>query len=108
MEMSIAYSNTCGDFHDELAWIKIENIENINEFLNKFSHSNFNIWENLPKARYGYIDKTGKFLISPRLALANDFYNGLAWVYLGELSKSNQENELGYINKTGNVVWKSH
>lgn len=48
--------------------------------------------------RYGYIDQTGKMVISPQFGLALNFVEGLALVYT--------EGQAGYIDKTGNYVWK--
>jgi hypothetical protein len=50
-------------------------------------------------ALHGFIDRTGKFVIAPKYFGASSFYNGLARV----VSKT----ESGYIDKTGNFVWKT-
>ncbi len=42
---------------------------------------------------YGFIDKTGRFVIPPKFSFAGDFSEGLAFVRLGE--------QAGYINKSG-------
>ncbi len=46
---------------------------------------------------YGYIDKTGKWVINPRFTSAYDFSEGLAVV-------EEQYGKLGYIDKTGKLV----
>ena len=48
--------------------------------------------------KWGYIDKTGKFVIEPRFDGAEDFSEGLAPVKLGD--------KWGYIDKTGKLVIK--
>lgn len=47
--------------------------------------------------RFGYIDRSGKFVINPQFDLAGDFEEGLAAVWLGDRQ--------GYINKAGRYVW---
>jgi hypothetical protein len=49
--------------------------------------------------KWGYIDRTGKYIIKPRFDKADPFSNGLARVEL--------DDTWGYINKTGKFVWKS-
>jgi hypothetical protein len=51
--------------------------------------------------KWGYIDRTGKFIIRPQFdeALNMEFSNGLARVKI--------DGKWGYINKTGKFVWKS-
>ncbi len=63
--------------------------------------------------RYGFVNKTGKIVIKPVYRWAEDFHNGLA-----EVSTSKQisdfvvtenlgfEPNLGYIDKTGKVIWQ--
>ena len=46
--------------------------------------------------KYGYIDKTGKMLISPQFDDAGSFFDGLAGVRTGP--------KWGYIDKTGKMV----
>lgn len=46
--------------------------------------------------KWGYIDGTGKQVISPQFDLANSFSEGLAAVKV--------KNKCGYINKIGKVV----
>ncbi|MBW4574012.1 MAG: WG repeat-containing protein [Aphanothece sp. CMT-3BRIN-NPC111] len=48
---------------------------------------------------YGYIDKTGKLVVSPRFDYASNFSEGLAGVGIGKKS--------GYINKKGELVISS-
>lgn len=67
--------------------------------------------------RYGFIDRTGKLVIQPIYSWAEDFHNGLASVstsvQLIEILKRNPRGQykpfnpnLGYIDKTGKVVWR--
>lgn len=49
--------------------------------------------------KYGYIDKTGRFVIEPQFSLAKNFSNGLALF-------SDGKGGLGYIDKKGKVVIK--
>ncbi|MCR4435883.1 MAG: WG repeat-containing protein [Clostridiales bacterium] len=52
--------------------------------------------------KWGYIDKTGKFIIQPKFSLAEDFQdNGLAVVTEGDLTGSNLS---GVINDKGEFV----
>ena len=49
----------------------------------------------------GYVDKTGKLIVTPLSSLgSNPFSDGLAGVYIGELSKGHW----GFINKSGEMV----
>jgi WG containing repeat len=48
--------------------------------------------------RWGYINKTGNFVIQPLFRQAYNFSGGLALVIVG--------NRVGYIDKTGKYVWK--
>jgi hypothetical protein len=52
--------------------------------------------------KYGYIDKTGNFVITPQFDFASEFKAGLAKVEMGRHSDS----KLGYIDLKGNYVWK--
>lgn len=51
------------------------------------------------KKKFGFIDKTGSFVIEPQFGLPGNFTNGLSRVDMGP--------SWGYINKTGEFVWKS-
>ena len=48
--------------------------------------------------KYGYIDKTGKFVIPPQFASAEPFYAGMALVEFKDSGRA-------YIDKTGKTVW---
>jgi hypothetical protein len=48
--------------------------------------------------RWGYVDKTGRFIIPPQFRKAHSFSHGLALVLVGD--------RIGYIDKTGKYVWK--
>lgn len=50
--------------------------------------------------RFGYIDKTGKVVITPQYFIAQDFAEGLAAVRVEETSDS----KYGYIDRTGHMV----
>jgi len=52
------------------------------------------------KKKYGYIDRSGKIIISPTFDFADDFSYGLARIGNGD--KGNRK--YGYIDKTGNSV----
>jgi hypothetical protein len=47
---------------------------------------------------WGYINRKGDFVIKPQFQKAEPFYHGLAQVFL-----NGQE---GYIDKSGQFVWK--
>jgi len=49
---------------------------------------------------YGYIDRAGTWVISPRFAWVRPFHQGLAWV--GEPGSRG-----AYIDTTGRVAWTS-
>jgi len=49
--------------------------------------------------KYGYVDQTGKMVIEPQFYFAKDFHNGLAKVGFAASS-------WGYIDKTGQLVWR--
>jgi hypothetical protein len=51
--------------------------------------------------KFGFIDRTGEFVIEPRFGLTTGFRNGLARVTL--VSSLGIKN--GYIDKTGKFVW---
>lgn len=51
-----------------------------------------------PPGKWGYIDKTGKFIVSPDLNSAGDFRHGLARVRRGK--------HYGFIDKNGAWVWR--
>jgi hypothetical protein len=48
--------------------------------------------------RWGYVDKTGRFVIPPRFQRAHNFSGGLALVMVG--------GRVGYIDRTGKYVWR--
>ncbi len=47
---------------------------------------------------WGYVDRTGKFVIPARYRAAHNFSGGLALVVVGD--------RVGYIDKTGRYVWR--
>jgi hypothetical protein len=47
--------------------------------------------------KWGYIDKTGKYIINPQFDEAMGFNEGLASVRIGD--------KWGYIDKNGKFVW---
>jgi len=50
--------------------------------------------------KFGYIDKTGKMVITPQFFIAQDFSEGLAAVRVEETVDS----KFGYVNRSGNLV----
>lgn len=85
------------------------------DFSNIFKHYFFS--EGLAGVRvgnkYGYIDKTGKYVINPQFDQAFPFNEGLAMVVIREKSIGNSNSntaseyteKLGYIDKSGKYVW---
>ena len=51
------------------------------------------------KGKYGFVDKTGKMVITPWFDSAAPFKHGLAGVDEGQVH--------GYIDRTGAYVWRS-
>lgn len=49
-------------------------------------------------ARWGYVNKTGKWVIPPRFQKAQTFSGGLALVMVG--------NRVGYVDQSGKYVWR--
>ena len=66
------YDDICYQYNEGLCDVKVEN-------------------------KWGYIDRTGKMVISPQFDDADSFEGGLAKVKIGD--------EFGYIDKTGKYVW---
>ena len=66
-----------------------------NETANKFSEFSVVIKDK----KYGFIDKTGNIVIEPQYDLANDFYEGLACVRIGQ--------KCGFIYTSGKIVINS-
>jgi hypothetical protein len=52
--------------------------------------------------KYGFIDKTGKIVITPQFDGAEAIYKGLAKVEVG----FSDWDKVGYIDKTGRYVWE--
>jgi hypothetical protein len=52
--------------------------------------------------KFGFIDRTGHFVVNPQYDDVENFRNGFAKVTLG---KGNEEKD-GYIDKTGKVIWQ--
>lgn len=55
---------------------------------------------------YGYIDKTGKMIVSPEFFEAREFSQGLAAVSTNDSASGVAIGEWGYINKRGQLVIK--
>ena len=53
----------------------------------------------LKDAKWQYIDKTGKLIISKGADFYSDFYKGMAYVRYDGI--------MNYIDKTGKIVWKA-
>ena len=49
--------------------------------------------------KWGYIDKTGEYVVQPQFSRADSFYRGLALVI--------SDGTKAYIDKTGKFIWKS-
>jgi hypothetical protein len=61
---------------------------------------------------WGYIDKSGRFVIKPQFISPGVFVNGLAHQTISEFwgipaPSPGFHNEWGYINRAGKYVWKS-
>lgn len=74
-----------GSFHEGLGRLKVESKEGRDP---------------RPKVLYGFIDKTGKVVIQPQFRKVEQFNSGLAFVQY--------ENEIAYIDKTGNIIWQGN
>jgi len=87
---------------------------NLDELLSGWQEMTLNIEINYSEGlapidvggKFGYINKTGKFVIKPQFANADDFYEGLARVNIGgRFHDSNFIGGLwGYIDKTGKFI----
>jgi hypothetical protein len=53
------------------------------------------------KGKWGYVDANGSWVMPLTFSHAQGFWHGLAWVAW------NESGEYGYVNKTGEVVWKN-
>ncbi len=51
------------------------------------------------KGRFGFVDRTGAWVIEPRFELTYGFEGGLAEVWM--------EDKRGYIDRKGRMVWQS-
>lgn len=49
------------------------------------------------RLRWGYIDTLGNMVIPPQFSSASEFHDGLALVWI--------DDELGYVNREGTVIW---
>ena len=58
---------------------------------------NVRIGARAPQEKWGYVDRTGKWVIEPRFQRAEPFYKGLAQVII--------DNKVAYINQAGHYVW---
>jgi hypothetical protein len=59
--------------------------------------------------KWGYIDKTGKFVINPQYDSALQFENGIAEVGLKVPRKPDSimdDYQYGYIDRTGKYIWQ--
>ena len=56
------------------------------------------------KRAYGFIDRSGRFVIQPQYDGAREFNKGLAQIIV--LNSQGEFQKAGYINKTGDFVWK--
>jgi len=55
--------------------------------------------------KWGYIDKSGVFVIEPVYFQVEPFHNGLAKVYLYDSSVPNPDS-YAYIDKKGAIIWE--
>lgn len=57
--------------------------------------------------KYGFINKTGKFVVKADLEWADSFVGDLAWVYvkLNETPQGTDGYIEGYMNKQGELIW---
>jgi len=61
-----------------------------------------------PEGKWGYIDRAGRWAIPPQFVKVDDFWGGLARVILERSEVNNTVEETwGYINRKGEVVWRS-
>src|SRR5204863_7789187 len=51
--------------------------------------------------KWGFIDTAGRMVIEPQFDFAAPFFDGLALVHVGT-----EDAKTGYVDKTGNYVWK--
>jgi hypothetical protein len=51
--------------------------------------------------KFGFVDRSGKFVINPQFDDVGTFIGGLAQVSMGH----DKETRIGYINRSGNFVW---
>jgi hypothetical protein len=72
----------------------------INDFSEGFASVEVPIKERFSASKWGYIDRTGKFLIDPRFEVARSFKGGLARV-----SKDKNGLQRGYAFTDGRLVW---
>jgi hypothetical protein len=56
--------------------------------------------------KYGYIDKTGNYVIEPSYAYAEDFYKGVALVKYGNSDNNEKGDRWVRINKQGKILWE--
>lgn len=52
--------------------------------------------------RYGYIDRSGKFVLEPQFSRAQEFSEGLAWVTTSD--EGGGVNRIGWIDKAGRWI----
>ena len=53
---------------------------------------------------YGFIDKSGKWVINPQFEWIDSFEEGFALV--APKGDRNSREKTGYIDRTGNYIWK--
>jgi len=62
-----------------------------------------------PGGKYGYIDKTGRMVIAPQFAKAEQFYGGLAFVCFDStvpVDPAELHQPCGYIDHSGKFIWQ--
>ena len=59
----------------------------------------------------GFIDPSGRLVITPKYDMSFDFENGLAMVsrsgkwHFNEMTFTNYEGQWGYVDRTGSEIW---
>lgn len=81
--------NKLGNLPESVYWFRADRFIEIGKYQNELAKVR-------RYGRYGFIDKTGRFVISPYYQEASDFYQGYSFV--------RRRNEYFYINPQGNVV----
>ena len=91
---SIAFTKTFIDPHGYLDWRYSEGLVS------------FYVYSGEGRPLHGYMDRSGKVVIEPReFNKVGPFLGGLARVYVK--GSEGSSDDYGYINKTGQFIWRS-